>query len=235
MLIERTHVNSSKEYGDCRNRLLDAETLLRDQIEEVAALRRALPAGPTVNYTFQMGPARLDRKRPVFDVELAALFGPRHDTLVVYHLMYAPTAESGCPMCSSWIDGINGVAAHLDQHVAFAVVAQAPIATLREWAIGRGWSRVQIASSANTTFEADLRVVDAEGQPFPAMSVFTRHSDGSVEHRYTTLAFLADGGRGLDQMSPIWNILDLTPDGRPEWWPDNDYPSSFRLTDLPAT
>lgn len=237
MRTDRSHVAASVKYRACRKQLLDAETMLRDDIEAVAELRRQLPPGPIVDYAFQTGPADLDDDSPTrtVDVTLSDLFGQSHDTLVVYHLMYGSNDDAGCPMCSSWIDGINGVAAHLDEHVSFAVIADAPIHTLRQWARTRGWHRVRIISSHATTFATDLGIADEDGSPSPAVSVFSRRHDGSVEHRYTTLAFLADGGRGLDLLSPIWNVLDLTPSGRPDWWPSNDYPVAFALSDMTAT
>jgi predicted dithiol-disulfide oxidoreductase (DUF899 family) len=213
---DRSHLNASAEYRMRRKELLDEETLLRDRIEAVAELRRALPPGPMVDYTLDTvnGPT-----------PLAEMFGP-HRTLVVYHFMYGPEAASGCPMCSSWIDGLNGVAAHLAQHVAVLVVGKAPFQTLARWADLRGWGRIRLASSGRSTFNADLGVEDDNGNQYPAMSVFTRVGQ-DVQHRYTSLAFLADGqGRGIDQISPIWNTFDLTPDGRPDWWPSNDYPST---------
>jgi predicted dithiol-disulfide oxidoreductase (DUF899 family) len=212
---DRSHINASPEYRQQRAELLEKETLLRDQIEAVAELRRALPPGPTIEYTLDTvnGPARL-----------IDLFED-HQTLVVYHFMYGPEATSGCPMCSSWIDGLNGVAAHLLQHVGLLVVGKAPIQNLTTWANKRGWDRLRLASSGQTTFNEDLGVEDTNGNQYPAMSVFTRNGQG-VQHRYTSVAFLADGqGRGIDQMSPIWNTFDLTPQGRPNWWPSNDYPT----------
>jgi predicted dithiol-disulfide oxidoreductase (DUF899 family) len=214
---DRSHVNATDEYRAQRALLLHEETNLRDQIEAVAELRRSLPVGPTVDYVLDTH----DGPTPLID-----LFGA-HRTLVVYHFMYAPGAESGCPMCSSWIDGLNGVAAHLAEHMALVVVGRAPFVTLTQWAERRRWDWLRLASSGRSTFNADLGVEDADGNQFPAMSVFTR-TDTEVRHRYTSLAFLEDGqGRGIDQLSPIWNTFDLTPDGRPNWWPGNDYPLTY--------
>jgi predicted dithiol-disulfide oxidoreductase (DUF899 family) len=58
------------------------------------------------------------------DVSLSDLFGER-DTLLVYHFMYGTNWDEGCPSCSMWLDGLNGVAAHIRQNMAFAVVARA--------------------------------------------------------------------------------------------------------------
>jgi predicted dithiol-disulfide oxidoreductase (DUF899 family) len=104
----------------------------------VAALRRSLPPGPVVRaYELREGPADLaaDVMGPGTSVDLPDLLGT-HDTLVVYHLMFWP--DGGCPMCSMWLDGLDGVAAHLDQHVALAVTAPVPLRQLRDWGVARG-------------------------------------------------------------------------------------------------
>jgi predicted dithiol-disulfide oxidoreductase (DUF899 family) len=224
----RSHIAADQAYREQRMELLRREASLRDEIESVARLRRSLPRGPEVSYSLVTGPASINDADHEFDVALSDLFARDHDTLVVYHLMYGPDAPSGCPMCSSWIDGLNGVAPHLAEHVSFVVAAKASLPMLRSWARSRRWDRVRIVSTGGTSFNADLGVEDADGNQFPAMSVFERDTDGRVFHRYTQLAFMpGDTGRGIDQMGLYWNVFDLTPGGRPNWWPGNDYPTTY--------
>lgn len=149
--MSRAHPNASAEYKQQRDALLQAEAELRDHVEEVAELRRQLPLGPAVSYTLTTGDPDV---RQLDDIEtrvdITSLFQPGHTTLVVYHLMYGPDADSGCPMCSSWIDGLNGVAPHFGQHLSFVVVAKAQLGKLRAWSRQRGWDRVRVVSSHNT-------------------------------------------------------------------------------------
>jgi len=219
---------ASADYASARRTLLDAERALRDRIEEVAALRRALPPGPLVpDYPFAEGPADLGLDEPVGTPRLTDLFGSHH-TLVIYHLMFAPGAAQACPMCSMWVDGLHGVAHHLAQRTAFAVVAKAPLADLRSWARRRGWDGLRLLSSNDNTFNADLNAEDEQGQR-PGLSVFVRDGDG-VRHSYTMHAGYSaeEPERGIDLYSPVWQILDLLPQGRGDWYADNRYPGRLR-------
>jgi hypothetical protein len=91
------------EYRKLRDRLLEAETALKDQRESVAALRRQLPMGPAVktDYVFREGPADIHDESPANfkDVRLSELFAPGKDRLIVDHMMWGPNDKSACPMC----------------------------------------------------------------------------------------------------------------------------------------
>ena len=115
-----------------------------------------------------------DRRWPVA-VDLPDLLAPDHDVLVVYHLMFWPTGA--CPMCSMWLDGLNGVTAHVAQHVSLAVTAPAPLAQLRAWGRERGWHRLRLVSAAGTPLGRDLGFADDDGGQMPGVSVFTRAGD----------------------------------------------------------
>jgi predicted dithiol-disulfide oxidoreductase (DUF899 family) len=118
----------------------------------------------------------------------------------------------------------NGVQRHIAQPAGFAVMAPAPLPALRGWARTRSWSRVRLVSSAGTTFLDDLGVAGSRGALFPAFSVHVRDGDG-VRHSVTQPADYPGGtGRGMDLMTPVWNVLDLLPSGRGEREPDNLYP-----------
>jgi predicted dithiol-disulfide oxidoreductase (DUF899 family) len=98
--------------------LRQAERALLDQVGQVAELRRTLPPGADMpDYTFAEGPTDLTRDDPVVTTTLADLVGDRG--LIIYHTMYAPDWEQGCPSCSMWIDGLHGVSHHLAQRVDF--------------------------------------------------------------------------------------------------------------------
>jgi len=220
---------ASEEYVEARLAVARAERELRDQVEAVAAARRALPEGALLpDYVLAEGPADLDASEPVRSTRLSELFDG-HSTLVVYHLMFAPEDDEACPMCSMWVDGFNGVARHLTRHAGFAVVAKAPLPKLRAWAARRGWDRVRVLSSHGTPFGTDLRAEHEDGAQRPMVSVFSRTEDGGVRHFYTLPAnFIDNSERGIDLLSPVWNILDLLPAGRREWYAGNDYAGGAR-------
>ncbi|MFI5851982.1 DUF899 family protein [Micromonospora chalcea] len=211
-------------YVAARLRLAEAERRLRDEVERVAAARRELPPGaPVADVALTEGPADLTAPGPLRPVRLSALFGA-HDTLVVYHLMFHPEADAACPMCSLWVDGFHGVAHHIQQHAAFVVVGKAPAAKLRAWGARRGWDGLRLLSSHGTDFNADLRAEHPNGDQRPMVSVLIRAGDG-IRHFYSQPANFVDGAeRGIDLLSPVWNVLDLLPQGRGDWYAANTYP-----------
>jgi predicted dithiol-disulfide oxidoreductase (DUF899 family) len=220
-------VEASAAYRTARQRLDAAELRLRGEVEAVAAQRRDLAAlgTPVRSYVLlEADPDPCVTDGPTHERGLADLLGP-HRSLVVYHLMYGPGDAEACPMCSMWIDGLAGAAPHLRQRVGLTVVAPAPLPQLRAWACARGWSGLRVLSAAGTTFSRDFGAEDADGTLHPAVSVFSRGADGQLVHVYTRTAGFADGtDRGLDLLSPVWNVLDLVPEGRGDWYPQNAYP-----------
>ncbi|MGW5648491.1 DUF899 family protein [Saccharopolyspora sp. NPDC003752] len=215
------------EYASAREELRQAEIELMRQREQVADLRRRLPPGPVVDdYAFEEGPADLDAgDEPVRTVRLSELFtGPGRD-LVIYHLMYGKRQTEPCPMCTMWIDGFNGVARHVAQNVDLAVVAAAGLPELRAHARRRGWTNLRLLSAGTGTFKYDLGSEDADGDQDSTVSVFTRDGSGSVRHFYSAHPRMADDidQRGIDLLSPVWHLLDLTPRGRGDWFAALDY------------
>lgn len=206
---------ASPGYREARLALVEAEAALRDQVERVAAMRRALPPGaplPPYEFTENGGPVRLDE-----------LFGA-HDQLVIYHLMLHPDDAAACAACSMFVDGLDGVERHVAQHTAFAVMAPAPLPVMQAWARTRGWRRVRLVSAAGSGFLDDLGVRGSAGGLFPAFSVHVRVGS-EVRHVLTLPADFPDGSaRGMDLLSPMWNLLDLLPSGRGDQDPDNTYP-----------
>ena len=216
----------SAEYQRARQELYEAELALRDQIERVAVMRRALPMGMRMpDYVFREGPADLrnDDLAAFRDVRLSELFDDGHDTLIVDHLMFATADETPCVMCSMWADGYSAIAPHVRQRASFVVVAKKEIGALRAWARERGWDRIRLLSSAGNTFNCDMRMENEDGSQHPGLSVFSRDPSGAVYHRYTIDADLDGQGRGIDLYSPVWQLFDLLPDGRGDWYPTHEY------------
>ena len=91
----------------------------------------------------------------------------------------------------------------------------------------RGWDRLRLLSAGSSTFKYDLKSEDEDGNQDSTVSVFTRDPDGSVRHCYTGHPWMSEEvrERGIDLLSPVWNLLDLTPEGRDNWYPSLSYPS----------
>ena len=146
--------------------------------------------------------------------------------MVIYHLMYGKKQTNPCPMCTMWIDGYNGVARHLAQNVDFVIAAAADPPALRQHARNRGWQNLRLLSCGPSTFKYDLRSEDAEGNQDSTISVFSRDGDGTLRHVYSAHPWMAEDikQRGIDLLSPVYNLLDLTPEGRDDWYARLTYP-----------
>ena len=225
--------NESAEYLAAREEVRLGEIELMRARERVAELRRALPKGAQIqDYEFLEGPPSLsDGDEPVTKVRLSELFTAADRSLVIYHFMFGKKQSVACPMCTAWIDGYNGVAHHIAQNVDFAIVAAADPQTLRAYARERGWDRLRLLSAGQSTFKYDLGSEDKEGNQDSQISVFTKESDGTVNHFYSGHPWLDPEikERGIDEMSPIWNILDLTPQGRGKFYTSLDYGTKVQV------
>ena len=216
----------SDDYRAARDRLLQAELDLRDRVEEVAALRRQLPQGGALkeDYVFDEGAADLADDTALTQTRFSELFAPGKDSLVVYSFMYAPEGQA-CPMCATFLDSFNGSAPHIAQRINLAVVAKAPIGTIRAFARQRGWGNLRLLSSGGNAYNADYHAEREESGQIPALNVF-RKSGAGIHHFYNSELLYAPFGPGgnprhVDNMWPLWNLFDLTPEGRGEDW----YPS----------
>ncbi len=214
-------LDESKDYDQAREELRRAEVDLMHHRERVAEMRRQLPDGPIVaDYELVEGPSDLDAGDEPRRVRLGELFTAPGRSLVVYHLMYGKAQTSPCPMCTMWLDGLDGVARHLSQNVDLVVVAAADLPDLREHARARGWLDLRLLSAGSSTFKLDLGSEDEEGNQDATISVFTRDGGGQVRHVYSAHPTMADdiSERGIDLLCATWHVLDLTPEGRGEWY-----------------
>jgi predicted dithiol-disulfide oxidoreductase (DUF899 family) len=226
--------NESPDYLAKREELRLAEIELMRQRESVANLRRHLPQGaPIQDYQFQEGPRDLHAgDAPARTVRLSELFTQPNRCLVIYHLMYGKKNTKPCPMCTAWLDGANGIAHHLAQNLDFAVVAAADVCTLRAHARARGWDKLRLLSAGSSTFKYDLGSENREGQQDSTISVFTRDADCTVRHFYSAHPRMAPDvlERGIDLLSPMWHFMDLTPQGRGNWYADLEYGIKVQAT-----
>jgi predicted dithiol-disulfide oxidoreductase (DUF899 family) len=228
----------SAEYRAARARLLKQEIELRRAMEEVAASRRALPPGGAVpeDYVFQ---GTRDDGVPT-DLRLSELFAHGKDSLAIYSFMFPrdpgdsspgpgggqtallDLAESPCPSCTALLDQLDGAAEHAGQHINFVVVAKTTLPRLLTFADERGWRRLRLLSSATNTYNRDYHGETAEGHQRPMLNVFHRDG-GTVRHFWASelLYAPADGDqdpRHVGTLEPLWNLFDLTPEGRPTDW-----------------
>jgi predicted dithiol-disulfide oxidoreductase (DUF899 family) len=217
--------NESPEYRKARDELLAAENALRQQTEDVAVMRRNLPPGGAIgeDYVFdEIGP-----DGGVKQTKLSELFAAGRDSLMLYGFMYGPAQEQPCTMCTSIVDGLNGNAAHIAQRMSLAIVARSPIERITEFANSRGWNNLRMLSSANNTFGFDYQSEDDKGNQRPMANVFVRRGDSILHSWGSELMFeeFATGNpRHVDIFWPLWNVLDLTPEGRgDDWYPSLSY------------
>src|SRR5581483_2622384 len=149
-------------------------------------------------------------------------FAPGQDTLVLYSYMYGPQMKSPCVMCTSILDALDGEAPHVTQRVSLAVVARSPLPRILEVARERGWRHLRLLSSASNTYNRDYHGEDERGAQLPMLNVFVKRN-GRVRHFYGSELFFAphepgQDGRHVDPIWPLWNLFDLTPEGRGERW-----------------
>jgi predicted dithiol-disulfide oxidoreductase (DUF899 family) len=230
--MDITFPGESAEYRAARAQLLEREIGLRREMEAVAAARRALPPGGAVpaDYVFEGADGA---------VRLSELFAPGKDSLAIYSFMFPrdptdersgpttgetaelPLIEGPCPSCTALIDQLDGLARHAEQHMNLAVIAKAPLQRILTFARERGWRRIRLLSSAGATYNRDYLAETPEGHQRPMLNVF--HRDGDViRHFWGTELFYAPTDPGEDPrhvgtLEPLWNLFDLTREGRPDW------------------
>lgn len=191
-------------------------TRLRDQLSQQ---RRELPwVKINKEYLFD-GP---DGKETLTD-----LFKDRSQ-LIIYHFMYGPGWQQGCPSCSFWADNFNGVVIHLNHRdISLLAVSSAPLDELKAYKKRMGWSFKWVSSFEND-FNHDYHVSftsdevkkskmfynysfgNFPSEELPGISVFYKDKQGDIFHTYSCYA------RGLDMLNGAYHYMDLVPKGRDE-------------------
>jgi predicted dithiol-disulfide oxidoreductase (DUF899 family) len=218
-MVAQPKVVSREEWVAARKELLAKEKRLTRERDALAEARRKLPWVKV-------------EKEYVFDApngkkKLTELFEGRSQ-LIVYHFMFAPGWEAGCPSCSIVGDNIEGSARHLaNRDVTLLAVSRAPLPEIEAFKKRMGW-RFKWVSSYGSGFNRDYHVSFTKEEverkdtyynygknPFPSeegpgASVFYKNEKGEVFHTYSGYA------RGLEPIMGVYNYLDITPKGRNE-------------------
>jgi predicted dithiol-disulfide oxidoreductase (DUF899 family) len=239
-----TFPGESADYRAARERLLEREAELRRSMEAVAAARRELPPGGGVpeDYAFE----GLGADAAPTEVRLSGLFAPGRDSLAIYSFMFPrdpgddrPGPDTGetarlsldegpCPSCVALLDQLEGAVEHVSPRMNFAVVAKAPLPRLLAFAEERGWRRLRLLSSASNTYNRDYLAETDEGSQRPMLNVFRRDGE-AIRHFWGSELFYAPPEPGQDPrhlgtLEPVWNLFDLTPEGREADWDEQlDY------------
>jgi predicted dithiol-disulfide oxidoreductase (DUF899 family) len=213
--------NEDADYRTARTALLAEEIELRRHIERVAEMRRAMPIGGEVTGDYRF----TDENGS--EVTLADLFGA-HETLLAYHWMFGPQRERPCPMCTSFLGGFAAAANDLMQQVAIAAIARSPVERQIAFKQERGWDDLPVYATVGDDFPTTYGGLTPDGDDVPAFNVFVKR-DGKVFHFYAgeMTGETADPGqdpRGAPDLSILWTLLDMTPQGRdPKWYPKLTY------------
>lgn len=217
--MQKQKVVSRNEWLEARKELLAREkefTRLRDQLSQT---RRELPWVMVDKAYLFDGPEGKET--------LSDLFEGRSQ-LVVYHFMFGPDWEEGCPSCSFWADSFNGTVIHLNHRdISLIAVSRAPIEKLEAYKKRMGWGFKWVSSLGND-FNRDYQVSFTQDEmekgvmiynfretnfpisEAPGVSVFYKNEQGEVFHTYSCYA------RGLDMLNGAYHCMDLVPKGRDE-------------------
>lgn len=218
-MAERHKVVSNAEWLEARKKLLGEEKEFTQLRERLAERRRELPwEAVEKDYVFEGAKGKKT---------LPELFDGRSQ-LVVYHFMFGPDWEAGCPHCSFWADNFDPIVVHLNHRdVTMIAVSRAPYAKLAAYKKRMGWT-FDWVSSAGTDFNFDYQasfrpedvakkkvfynyaVQNAGPSEREGVSVFYKDSAGRIFHTYSAYA------RGIDMMNTAYQYLDLVPKGRDE-------------------
>ena len=217
--LTRHPIVSHEQWLTKRRELLRKEKELTHLRDQLAVERRDLPwERIDKNYVFDA---------PGGKVRLADLFGGRSQ-LAIYHFMFGPDWQEGCPSCSYVSDHIDAALPHLGaRDVTVTMVSRAPLAKIQAFKKRMGW-RFNWVSSYETDFNADFHVSFTQAQmaqgkvdynytlqefpsdEAPGLSIFYKTPEGEIFHTYSTF------GRGLESLLGTYMLLDLVPKGRDE-------------------
>ncbi len=227
-MSEPRYPNESREYRAARDDLLRDEQALVDKIKSVAAKRRKLPLGGQLkeDYVFR----RANDGKVGEPVKFSELFEDKN-TLLLYSFMFGPSWDKPCPSCTSLVDGFDRTWYQVTRHAAFVAIAKAPADRINAWAKQRGWSQISLVSGFDSPYQADYKCQEeSDDMQQPVMHVFRKQS-GKIFHFWGTEL----PENHMDTVWPYWNLMDFTPEGRPNYdTPPQKFRSKFLEEHFPA-
>jgi predicted dithiol-disulfide oxidoreductase (DUF899 family) len=207
---EMHYPNESKAYREARNALLKDEQELVDKVKAVAAKRRKLPLGGQLkeDYVFEWANDGKVGKT----VKFSELFRDK-STLLLYSFMFGPGWDHPCPSCTSLMDGFDRTTYQVNQHATFVGIAKAPADRINEWAKRRGWSQIGLVSGFKSPYQRDYMCQKGSDDDMQVsmMHVFKK-LDGKI---YQTWGCELTSNH-VDTVWAYWNLMDFTPEGRPD-------------------
>lgn len=187
-------------YRDDSTALAGYRGQIAELREKMRAVQATIEPEPVQDYGFATAEGT---------THLSDLFGDKRDLIVILNM------GSGCPYCTLWADGYNGLYPHIADRAAFVVSSPEQPEVQQRFAESRGW-RFPMASHAGTSFAADMGYRSESGGYLPGVSVFQR--DGERVLR------VADTGlRPGDDFCTLWHLFDLFPEGAAGWRPRYSY------------
>ncbi len=155
-------------------------------------------------------------------MKFSELFGDK-DTLLLYSFMFGPNWDKPCPSCTSLVDGFDRAWYSVSQNAAFAAIAKAPAHRINAWAKQRGWSQIPLLSGFHSPYQADYKCQESDDMQLPVMHVFRRQG-GKISHFWGTETM----SNHVDTVWVYWNMMDFTPEGRPDiQTPPQNFRSEF--------
>jgi predicted dithiol-disulfide oxidoreductase (DUF899 family) len=156
-------------------------------------------------------------------VKFSELFTDK-DTLLLYSFMFGPNWDKPCPSCTSLVDGFDRTSYQVTRNAALVAIAKAPAERINAWAKERGWSQIALVSGSGSPYQADYKCQgDSDDMQLPVMHVFRRRH-GKIFHFWGTEL----SANHLDTVWPYWNLMDFTPEGRPDiLTPPQNFRSAF--------
>jgi predicted dithiol-disulfide oxidoreductase (DUF899 family) len=218
---ELRYPNESREYREARDALLKDEQELVAKVKAVAEKRRNLPRGGQLkeDYTFHWA----NDGKVGQPVKFSELFGDKN-TLLLYSFMFGPHWDKPCTSCTSLVDGFDRTWYQVSRDAAFVAIAKAPAERINAWARERDWSQIPLVSGERSTYQADYKCQgESDDMQWPVMHVFMRRN-GTIFHFWGT----ETSSNHVDTVWPYWNLMDFTPEGRPDiLTPPQQFKSEF--------
>ncbi|MFK5922272.1 MAG: DUF899 family protein [Verrucomicrobiota bacterium] len=188
----------SNNQQDAEKRYIEHEALTQN----LAKVSRASKPVPVDDFVLQQSEGT---------IKLSECFEGKRDLIVIYNM------GIGCPYCTVWADGINGVQAHMRDRAGLVLISADDMETLAKTCREREW-KFPVAANADSGFFAAMGMdPNGTGEPWPGMSTFHLNESGGIEHIST------ESFGPFDLFSPLWHFIGRLKDGVDGWKPRVEY------------